>query len=118
MFHLSAAFFVFGARQAAPAPPPPATAVSTLKDLFLFQGELSWFFWVALTGFCMCNVATMLGSTPKIKFAHGVPLAVLSCFGGSTLAAICCGAPIVIFVNEKLVPVCRPCQHWRLQGCG
>jgi len=81
-------------------------ALCELQDALLFTGSFSWMFYVTLVGFCAAIAQSILTSSPRINFFHGMALTLLSCFGGSTLAAIVCGSPMPIVCNEALVPVC------------
>eukprot|EP00310_Coccolithus_braarudii_P022286 CAMPEP_0183353748 /NCGR_PEP_ID=MMETSP0164_2-20130417/34854_1 /TAXON_ID=221442 /ORGANISM="Coccolithus pelagicus ssp braarudi, Strain PLY182g" /LENGTH=271 /DNA_ID=CAMNT_0025526483 /DNA_START=20 /DNA_END=835 /DNA_ORIENTATION=+ len=91
-----------------PAPEPMATSLhlGMFEDALLFSGDLWWMYYVTLVGFCAANARAILGATPKINFFHGCALMVLSCFGGSTLAAIMCGRPVSFVTNEANVSVC------------
>ena len=77
-----------------------------LKDAFLFSGDFKFMFYLTLVGFCAANGLTILKATPKINYFHGCALMVLSCFGGSTMAAIMCGQPVAFVCNEALVSCC------------
>mmetsp|Transcript_26828 Transcript_26828/g.44542 ORF Transcript_26828/g.44542 Transcript_26828/m.44542 type:complete len:273 (+) Transcript_26828:77-895(+) len=77
-----------------------------MQDALLFTGDFTWMFYVTLVGFCAANARAILTAQPKINFSQGCALMVLSCFGGSTMAAIICGKPVPFMCNEALVPVC------------
>jgi len=83
-----------------------AHALDPLKDAFLFTGHFTWMFYLTLVGFCMANALAILKQTPNMNFFHGCALMVLANFGGSTMAAIMCGAPVPFVCNEALVAVC------------
>jgi hypothetical protein len=84
---------------------PVHTLLETVRDAFLFQGDFNWLWWVCLSGFCLVNCSVILNNKAGITFSQGVALAVLTNYGGSTLAAIICGHPVVFLVNQALVPV-------------
>jgi len=91
----------------APMPVEPSfSPVDALKDAFLFAGDFKWMFYVALAGFCAANARAVLTTQPKINYFHGCVLMVLTSYGGSTMAAIMCGKPVIFVVNEALVSVC------------
>jgi len=83
----------------------PPMLHETIRDIFLCQGDFGWMWYVFLTGFCMANCRVILSSKPDITYTQGITLAVVTCYGGSTLAAILCGHPVVFLFNQALVPV-------------
>ena len=89
-----------------PEPTPFEALAGGVKDAVLFSGDFGWMFYAALIAFCACSAGAVLKASPKINFFHGCALMVLSSFGGSTLAAIMVGAPVVFVANEALVTVC------------
>jgi len=93
-------------KAAVPVPVPDASMLDTLKDAFLFQGDLKIMFYITLVGFCLANALAILKADPAINNFHGCALMVLANFGGSTMAAIMCGAPVAFVCNEALVSVC------------
>ena len=84
-------------------PLPDATMLDMYKEFVLFGGQFGWFFYFALCGFCAANAMTILKATPNINYFHGCALMVIVCFGGSTISAVMCGAPVAFVVNEALV---------------
>ena len=96
-----------GSRIVLPVVPlPDATMLDMYKDFVLFGGQFGWFFYFALCGFCAANARAILSATPKINFFHGCALMVLANFGGSTMAAIMCGKPVV-FALETAISASR-----------
>lgn len=77
----------------------------TTCDVLLFNGDCSWFFWVCLCGFCAGNIKAIIKQSPEVRFAQGLVLAVLTSYGGGTLAAIFSGLPIPFFLNQAFVPM-------------
>ena len=92
--------------KAAPVPAPDPTPLDMLMDAFLFAGDFKWMFYACLAGFCMANGRALLTATPKINYFHGCATMVVTCYGGSTLAAVMCGKPVAFVLNEALVSVC------------
>jgi len=89
------------------APPViEAGMLDPLKDAFLFSGDLKFMFYLTLAGFCLANALAIIKADPGINYFHGCALMVLANFGGSTMAAIMCGAPVAFVCNEALVSVC------------
>ena len=102
---LSALIGAFAAKSAISALPAEPSLLLQMRDAVLYQGEFgSIMFYVCLTGFVCANLRLILQQKPDIRFAHGFVLCVLLCYGGSTLAAIVCGNPVVFVTNEALVP--------------
>jgi len=89
-----------------PPPPPPFSPLDALKDVFLFQGDFKWCFYLSLVLFCAANARAILTATPKINYFHGCALMVLVCYGGSTMSAIMVGESVAFVCNEALVPCC------------
>ena len=85
---------------------PEGFLLDPMRDLFLFMGPYKLVFYVVLAVFCAANARTILVASPKINYWHGCALMVLANFGGSTLSAIMCGAPVAFVCNEALVTVC------------
>ena len=84
----------------------PDSPMDMLKDAVLFTGDFKWMFYLCLAGFCAGNARAILTANKKINYFHGCVLMVLVSYGGSTMAAIMCGKPVVFAVNEALVSVC------------
>ena len=89
--------------KAAPAVATPSPGLLDLAiDILLFQGDFSWFYWVAIFGYCF-NASRFLKETnSSIGFVHGFVLLVLTGFGGSMATGWVCGMPMSIVVNESL----------------
>ena len=92
--------------KAAPIPEPTATPLDMIMDAFLYAGDFKWMFYATLIGFNIANARAIKGASPNINYFHGCALMVLTNYGGSTLAAVMCGKPVVFAVNEALVSVC------------
>ena len=69
----------------APAVVEAASAgpLDMLLDLLLFKGDFAWFYWVAITGYCLNASRFLLEANPGMKFVHAYVLLVLTGFGGS-----------------------------------
>jgi hypothetical protein len=88
--------------KAVPVVPVPAGPEQMLFDFLLFRGDFSWFYWVAIFGYCFNASRFLKEASPAIKFVHAYVTLVLTGFGGSMATAWVCGMPMSICVNESL----------------
>uniref|UniRef100_A0A7S4BBC0 Uncharacterized protein n=1 Tax=Chrysotila carterae TaxID=13221 RepID=A0A7S4BBC0_CHRCT len=105
-----AAIAVTYAKKSAEATPEAAAAginamLANLRDILLFRGEYSYAYYFYLTGYCLTCCRALREKDASARWHYALPLLFLTSFGGGIMVPITLGKPMVLYVNESIVPI-------------
>ena len=70
-------------------------SASMLRGILLYEGEWAWFYYVAMFGYCIVCVRSLLEKNASVRWFYALPLLFLTSFGGGILVPITLGKPMV-----------------------